>query len=104
MLTKRFGANRPRSYIARCYATILTCVPMPTNRASSSTSLFCIRMQPLETALPMEDGLFVPWMPMCGAERPSQRVPNGPPGLMALLTMENVPLGVGVESLPTATG
>lgn len=49
--------------IRKHYRLIVTLVPFGTIEASSITSLLCMRMQPLETALPIEAGLFVPCIP-----------------------------------------
>ncbi|MGF7056796.1 hypothetical protein HNR33_000460 [Brassicibacter mesophilus] len=35
---------------------------------------------------------------------PIHLAPKGPPGFTALFTIVNVPVGVGVEGLPTAIG
>lgn len=42
------------------YGVILTLVPFGTRDASSRTSLLCMRIQPKETAFPIEEGLLVP--------------------------------------------
>ncbi len=81
-------------------------------------------MQPCEAEYPIEAASGVPWMPTYGAEMPIQRVPSGFPGpggigfapsaqaepcggyhhgLRCIVTISNVPTGVGYEDWPVAT-
>jgi hypothetical protein len=72
----RFGAREKT--IARIMGRqgrIVTDVPIPTLRPRSSTCWLNMRIQPLDTILPMEDGRLVPWIPYPGRDSPIHSVP-----------------------------
>jgi len=80
-------------------------------------------MQPCEAALPIDDGVGVPWIPIAGELIPIQRVPRGLPapgatgptpfahgesggvqvGFFCFWMIRNFPRGVGYADMPTAT-
>ncbi|SEG12083.1 hypothetical protein SAMN05660865_01794 [Caloramator fervidus] len=70
---------------------------------NSIISLFSILIQPLDIFFPMEEGLFVPCIPIPFMFNPSHLAPKGPPGFITLFIILKWPFGVGVEGLPTAT-
>lgn len=93
-----------------------TGVPSGT-RASTAAAASGTRTQPWETACPILDGSFVPWMPTCPspppnsdnvgecADNPSANAPYAPvgfPGRTRSVT-KNVPVGVGSVADPIPT-
>src|SRR5438046_3281389 len=64
---------------------MITCVPTGTSGYRASESGMCIRMQPCDAYVPIDESLGVPWILMPGASRYRALVPrglSGPGGIM----------------------
>ena len=71
-----------------------TGIPTRTSSKSSWAEAGYMRMQPCETACPIDIGLVVEWNPIPGRESPIQRSPKGFPG----------PAGTAISPRPAHSG